>query len=98
MQGGPVLNLNTPLPQTQDIYTHPNIPDGKLILVDKRRFAIQLTAMPLLLESEKVVSRQIQGEFASIITGFANLFKNGRLVLDYTTSLTTNPGPTVPFR
>jgi hypothetical protein len=98
MQGGPTLNLNVPLPQTQDIYTHPAIPDGKLILIDKRRFAIQLTAMPLLLESEKIVSRQIQGEFASIITGFANLFKNGRMVLDYTTSLATNPGPTVPFR
>lgn len=98
MQGGPTLNLNLPLPQTQDIYTHQSIPDGKLVLVDKRRFAIQLTAMPLLLESEKIVSRQVQGEFASIITGFANLFKNGRLVLDYTTSLGTNPGPTVPFR
>ena len=97
-QGGPLLNLRVPLPTTQDIYPHDAIPDGKLVLVDTRRFAIQLTAMPLLLESERLVQRQIQGEFASIITGFANLFKNGRLVLDYTTSLATNPGPTVPIR
>ena len=97
-QGGPTLNIKQPLPTSQDIYTHSDIPDGKLILVDKRRFAIQLTAMPLLLESEKIVSRQIQGEYASIITGFANLFKDGRMVLDYTTSLGTNPGPSVPIR
>jgi hypothetical protein len=96
--GGPTLNIKQPLPSSQDIYTHDAIPDGKLVLVDKRRFAIQLTAMPLLLESEKIVSRQIQGEYVSIITGFANLFKDGRMVLDYTTSLSTNPGPTVPIR
>jgi hypothetical protein len=96
--GGPDINIKLPLPTSQDIYPHDAIPDGKLILVDKRRFAIQLTAMPLLLESERLVRRQIQGEFASIITGFANLFKDGRLVLDYTTNLGTNPGPTVPIR
>jgi hypothetical protein len=97
-QGGPILNLKVPLPTTQDIYPHDSVPDGKIVLVDKRRFAIQLTAMPLLLESERLVRRQVQGEYASIITGFANLFKNGRLVLDYTTNLATNPGPTVPIR
>lgn len=92
------LRVKQPLPQTQDIYTHNAIPDGKLVFIDKRRFAIQLTAMPLLLESEKLVSRQIQGEYVSMITGFANLFKDGRLVMDYTTNLSTNPGPTVPIR
>jgi len=96
--GGPSLNIKQPLPASQDIYTHDAIPAGKLVFVDKRRFAIQLTAMPLLLESEKLVSRQVQGEYVSIITGFANLFKDGRLVLDYTTTLATNPGPTVPIR
>lgn len=95
---GVTLQVKQPLPQTQDIYTHNSIPDGKIVLIDKRRFAVQLTAMPLLLESEKIVSRQIQGEYVSMITGFANLFKDGRMVLDYTTNLSTNPGPTVPVR
>lgn len=97
-QGGPTLNLKQPLPSTQDIYPLTQIPDGKIVFVDKSRAFIQLTAMPLLLESEKLVSRQIQGEYASMITGFANLFKDGRMVLDYTTSLSTNPGPAVPVR
>lgn len=90
------LNVRTPLPTSQDIYVHDSVPTGKLILVDTARAFIQITSMPLLVESEKIVSRQIEGEYVSIITGFANIFKNGRMVLDYTTNLTTNPGPTPP--
>jgi hypothetical protein len=98
-QASPVtLNLNTLLPTSQDIYVHDSIPDGKIVLVDVARAFVQLTAMPLLIESEKLVSRQLNGEYVSIITGFANLFKDGRLVLDYTTSIATNPGPAVPIR
>lgn len=95
---GVTLNVSNPLPTSQDIYVHDAIPTGKIIFVDKQRFAVQLTAMPLLIESEKIISRQIQGEYVSIITGFANLFKDGRMVLDYTTTIGTNPGPAVPIR
>lgn len=91
---GTTLNVNTPLPSDQDVYVHSSVPTGKIVFIDTSRAFIQLTAMPLLVESEKLVSRQVQGQYASIITGFANIFKDGRLVLDYTTSLGTNPGPT----
>jgi hypothetical protein len=90
------LNIATPLPTSQDIFVHDAIPTGKIILIDRARAFIQLTAMPLLIESEKIVSRQIEGEYVSIITGFANIFKDGRLILDYTTNTTTNPGPQPP--
>jgi len=95
---GVTLNLSNPLPTSQDIFTHPNVPAKKILFVDRAKAMVQLTAMPLLLESEKIVSRQLTAEFASIITGFANLFKDGRLVLDYSTTIGTNPGPTVPIR
>ena len=90
------LNIVTPLPTSQDIFVHDAIPAEKIILVDRARAFIQLTAMPLLIESERIVSRQIEGEYVSIITGFANLFRDGRLILDYGTTLVTNPGPTPP--
>lgn len=93
---GITLNVANPLPTSQDIFVHDAIPTGKIILVDRARAFIQLTAMPLLIESEKIVSRQIEGEYVSIITGFANIFRDGRLVLDYETSLVTNPGPSAP--
>lgn len=88
------LNIVSPLPTSQDVYVHDSVPAKKVILVDRARAFIQLTAMPLLIESERIVSRQIEGQYVSIITGFANIFKDGRLVLDYSTNLATNPGPT----
>ena len=90
------LNIVTPLPSSQDVYVHDAIPASKIIFVDAARAFIQLTAMPLLIESERIVSRQLEGEYVSIITGFANVFKDGRLVLDYSTTLATNPGPVPP--
>ena len=90
------LNVKTPLPTSQDIYVHDSVPTGKLILVDKARAFIQVTSLPLFIESERIVSKQVEGEYVTIITGFANIFKDGRMVLDYTTNLGTNPGPTPP--
>lgn len=94
---GVTLNANTPLPTSQDIYVHDSMPAKKILFVDPARAFVKLTAMPLLIESEKIVSRQIQGEYVSIITGFANIFKDGRIVLDYSTTLGTNPGPTISY-
>jgi hypothetical protein len=34
----------------------------------------------------------------SIITGFANVFNDGRLVIDVNSTLVANPGPAVPVR
>lgn len=91
---GVTLNITRPLPTSQDILVHGAVPTGKILFIDTARAFVKLTAMPLLVESEKLVSRQIQGEYVSLITGFANIFRDGRLVLDYTTNLVTNPGPT----
>lgn len=90
---GVTLNISRPLPTSQDILVHDAVPTGKIIFIDTARAFVKLTAMPLLVESEKIVSRQITGEYVSLITGFANVFRDGRLVLDYTTNLATNPGP-----
>lgn len=92
---GVTLNVNTPLPTSQDIYVHDAIPTGKIVFVDVARAFIQLTAQTLLTESERIIAKQVQDTFVSMISGFAVLFKDGRMVLDYTTSLTTNPGPAV---
>lgn len=93
---GVTLNIANPLPTSQDILVHDAIPDGNIVLIDRTRAFIQLTAMPLLIESEKIVSRQVNGEYVSIITGFANVFNDGRLVLNINSTLVANPGPAVP--
>jgi hypothetical protein len=91
---GVTLNVSNPLPTSQNLLVHDGVPTKKLLFIDTTRAAVKLTAMPLLIESEKMISRQLQGEYISIITGFANIFRDGRLVLDYSTNLGTNPGPT----
>jgi HK97 family phage major capsid protein len=91
--GTPTLNVVNPLPTTQDIYVVDSVTTGMIVFIDVARAFVQLTAMPLLIETEKIVSRQLNGEYVSIITGFANIFTDGRLVLDYTTTLIANPGP-----
>jgi hypothetical protein len=92
----PTLNISNPLPTSQDILIHDAIPDGNIVLIDRTRAFVQLTAMPLLIESEKIVSRQVNGEYVSIITGFANVFNDGRLTINVNSTLAANPGPAVP--
>lgn len=90
------LRWRTPLPSTQDIYVHANVPAANIIFVDTTKAVAQLTAMPLLIESDRLVNRQVVGDFASIITGFANIFTDARIVMATNTNLTTNPGPSLP--
>lgn len=76
------LVIQTPLPTDQALYIHDDVPEDQIIFVDPSRAAVQLTAMNLLIESERIVSRQLTGDYASIITGFANVFGNARRILD----------------
>jgi len=92
---GVTLNVSTPLPSYQDVYIHDAVPDGTIVFVDVARSFIQLTAQPLLTESDRIISRQLNETFVSMMTGFANIFRDGRLVLSYLTTLGTNPGPTI---
>ncbi len=54
---------------------------------------MQVTAQPLLLEVEKIASRQMQGTWASIYTGFVNIQRNGRIVVDPTQDIDDAPWP-----
>ena len=91
------LNLQSPLPSSQNLFVHSDVPSSQVIFVDTSKAIIQLTAMPLLLETEVIVSTQWRGEYASIITGFANIFSDARVILDYSLNITAEPGPTVPL-
>jgi hypothetical protein len=66
-------------------------------MVDPTKALVQLTAMKLLIESETVVNQQLSGKYVSIITGFANVFADARIILDSTKNITASPGPTPQF-
>lgn len=93
---GTTVNVKTPLPTSQDLYISEAIPDKKVLFVNPARAVAQLTAQPLMLESDKQIEKQVNRTYASIITGFANIDHEARLLLDGTASYTTTPGPAVP--
>ncbi len=91
------LNLQSALPANQDLFVHSDVPDSQIIMIDTTKAFVQLTAMKLLIESERLVNKQLNGQYASIITGFANIFADARIILDYSTDIAVNPGPTPLF-
>lgn len=94
--GAPQINLNikTPIPETQNHWLHGATPSNSTILIDTTQALVQLTAMDLMLESERIVSKQISGTYASIITGFANLQRDARVVIDASLPFSSNGFPT----
>lgn len=77
------LNVKTPLPQTQDLYVTGYMPDSDHIMfLDATSALVKLNSMPLRVESERYVRTQQEGVFLSVMTGFANLFRDSRVLLE----------------
>lgn len=88
------LKFNTPIPQAHTLYIHGNIPDNKVLIVDKAGSLIKLNLMPLLVETERIVSNQTEATYASFATGFATIYRDSRLVLDKSLAFASNGFPT----
>jgi len=86
-------NVKVPLPTMQDLFLSPKVPGRKLVFQDSSIALVQITAQPLLLEVEKIASKQIQGTYASIYTGFVNVQRNARVVVDPTLNIEDAPFP-----
>jgi len=84
--GTPLLptNVKTPLPTDQDLYVSPAVTDNQLVFEDSSRTLVQLTARSLMVESERDVRKGLNGAFAQVWTGFANLQRNSRVIVDRT--------------
>lgn len=79
------LDLKTPIPQASDYYVHGSMPSGgKLMLVDKTAALIKLNVGSLKIESERIAERQLQGTYVTVQTGFANMYRDARVIIDKT--------------
>lgn len=88
------INIKTPIPQSQDYLIHGAMPSGnRLALIDNSSALLKLNATALLVESERIASRQMSGTYVTITTGFAKLFRDAFLVLDGTLAYSTNGYP-----
>jgi len=84
------LNVKSQRPRYDGTYPCQIMPANKYLFVDKGKAIVQLTAQPLMVESEKIIQKQLAATVATITTGFAVLFRNGRVVIDQTKSYTGN--------
>ena len=66
----------------ESLYVSNNVADDQLILNDPSLSIVQLTAMPLMTETEKIVSKQIEAAYTSIYTGFAKIQRTGSVIID----------------
>lgn len=88
------INLKTPVPKQYDAYCHSSVPTAKLILLDQNFAMVKLTAQPLRVESERIVQRQLNGTYISLTTGFASVFRDGRIIMDSSLAYNANQWPT----
>lgn len=87
------LNVKTPMPQSSNLYINGNINDDQAVIVDPRAALIKMNAVPLTVESERIVSNQTSAFYASFTTGFAKLFDDSCIILDRSKAIADNPIP-----
>lgn len=74
--------LRSPMAIPRNLFVSPKVGANKVVIQDSSASLVQLTAAPLLLETEKIVRKQIEGTYASITTGFAKLQRNASIVIN----------------
>lgn len=83
------LNLKTPVPSDANYFIHGNVPANQEILVDPRYALIKYNVIPLMIESDKIISNQTEEFYASLTTGFGKIFKDSVIILDSTQNFNT---------
>ncbi|MEO8650505.1 MAG: hypothetical protein ABI539_15185 [Acidobacteriota bacterium] len=83
-QGTPLLGtaIRSPLQMPEEMYVSTKVGTNKVVIQDPSASIVQLTAQPLMVETEKIIMKQIQGTATSIYTGFAKLQRNASVVID----------------
>lgn len=94
--GGPLLpiDVRTPMQMPEQLYVSAHVAANKLIIQDPSSSIVQLTAMPLMVETDRIVMKQINGTAMSIYTGFAKIQKKASLVIDGSILFSGNGFPT----
>jgi hypothetical protein len=88
------VRFKTPVPTDLDAYTSVKVAAGQYIIGDRDRTMVKLTAQPVMIETERIVAKQIQGAYATTYTGFAIVQRNGRVIIDETVAFNSNQWPT----
>jgi hypothetical protein len=74
-------------------YIHGAMADDQQLLVDQTSAMIKYNAQPLLIEDDRIVSKQVIETYASITTGFGILYRDARVGIDKSLSFGSNGFP-----
>lgn len=97
--GAPLLpvNFKGTLALPQDIYPSLKVAGGKVVINDPSSSIAQLTAQPLMVETERIASKQISGTLMSTYTGFVKIQRKASVVIDPTIVFSGFPSYMQPF-
>jgi hypothetical protein len=87
------VNLQGRLPTTWDYFMHSTVGTDNYIFVDPSAALVELVSMGLRVESEKLMNRDLTATYVRIQQGFANLFRDARVVVDQAVDFSGNPWP-----
>jgi len=93
--GNPLLptTLRVPIPSSTDLFPASQMADDQIVVVDPSVAMVQLTAQALKGESERFASKGLSGTYFTVYTGFANVQRDGRVVIDQTLDIATHDFP-----
>lgn len=81
--------LKAPLQFPEELYPSMKVPTDQLAIQDPSKSLVQLTAKPLMIETEKIISKQLFNNVATITTGFAKIQRNASIILDGSKAFST---------
>jgi hypothetical protein len=76
--------VKTPMPTSQNLYPSGKAKANQIAIQDSALALLQLTCVPLMVESDKIIAKQIAESTATIYTGFTNVQRDARVVIDET--------------
>lgn len=76
------IELQTPVPASQKLWVTGMMPNANyLMLIDPTSALIKLNSMPLKVEMQRDASKGQESHYVSLMTGFCNMFRDSRLII-----------------
>lgn len=88
------LILDSPIPTVQRYLINGNINSAnKIMLIDTTRALIKFTSAALRVEGDRIVDKGINATYVHTTTGFANVLRDSRLIMDKSIAFSGNGFP-----
>ncbi len=69
-------------PENMPFFSSSAMPEGQALLFDKASALLHLLFVPLRIENDRIMNRQLNATYASIIDGFTTIDRRARLIID----------------